>query len=118
MRVLVVDDDEPSCQLLAKVLQRSGMEVDWTIDGLAAYAMALQQHYDLFVFDVRMPLVLGTELAEGLKSTNPQTKVILISSFADAALQETATRLGVTLLSKPFSPDRLLEATVEVLKCA
>src|SRR5215210_6965863 len=45
MRVLVVDDDEPSCQLLAKILQRSGMEVDWTIDGLAAYAMALQQHY-------------------------------------------------------------------------
>ena len=117
MRVLVVDDDETSCQLLAKVLQSSGMEADWTIDGLAAYDMAQQRHYDLFVLDVHMPLVLGTELAEGLKNNHPSTKVILISSFADDVLQKTATRLGVSLLSKPFSPDRLLEAVVEVLQC-
>ena len=117
MRVLVVDDDETSCQLLAKVLQSSGMEADWTIDGLAAYDMAQQRHYDLFVLDVHMPLVLGTELAKGLKNNHPSTKVILISSFADDVLQKTATRLGVSLLSKPFSPDRLLEAVVEALQC-
>jgi DNA-binding response OmpR family regulator len=115
MRVLVVDDDETSCQLLAKVFRSNGMEAEWTIDGLTAYDMALQRHYDLFVLDVRMPLVLGTELAEGLKNDNPHAKVILISSFADDALQKTAGRLGVSLLSKPFSLDRLLETAAEVL---
>jgi len=95
------------------------MEVDWTADGLAAYDMALRRHYDLFVLDVRMPLVLGTDLAEGIRQGNPHAKVILISAFADEALQQTAARLGVSLLSKPFSLDSLLKATGQVLcQCA
>src|SRR6185295_890090 len=115
MRVLVVDDDEASCQLLVKVLQTNGMEVEWASNGLTAYDMALQQLYDLFILDVRMPLVLGTELAEGLKKERPDAKIIFISSFADEALQQVAARLSVPLLSKPFSVDCLLEATAKVM---
>jgi len=116
MHVLVVDDDEAFCQLLVKILQGNGMEAEWTSDGLNAYEKALRQPYDLFILDVRMPLVLGTELAEGLKKERPDAKVILISSFADEALQETAAHLGVSLLSKPFTIDRLLQTTTEVLR--
>ena len=116
MHVLVVDDDEAFCQLLVKILQNNGMEAEWTSDGLSAYEKALRRPYDLFILDVRMPLVLGTELAEGLKKERPDAKVILISSFADEALQETAAHLGVSLLSKPFTIDRLLQTTTEVLR--
>ena len=115
MQVLVVDDDEAFCQLLVKVLQSSGVEAEWTSDGLAAYEKALRQPYDLFILDVRMPLVLGTELAEDLKKERPDAKVILISSFADEALQQTAAHLGIPLLSKPFTLDRLLQTTAQVL---
>jgi len=111
MRVLIVDDDEVFCQLLVKILRTDGMEAEWTSDGLTAYEKALQQPYDLCILDVRMPLVLGTELAEGLKKERPDAKVILISSFADETLQQTATRLGVPLLSKPFTLERLLQTT-------
>jgi DNA-binding response OmpR family regulator len=116
MHVLVVDDDEAFCQLLVKILQSNGMEAEWTSDGLSACEKTLRQPYDLFIFDVRMPLVLGTELAEGLKKERPDAKVILISSFADEALQETAAHLGVSLLSKPFTLNRLLQTTTEVLR--
>ena len=116
MLVLVIDDDEAFCQLLVKILQTNGMKAEWTSDGLTAYRMALQKPYDLFIFDVRMPLVLGTELAEGLKKEQPDAKIILISSFADEALQQTAARLGVPLLSKPFTVERLLQTTTEVLR--
>jgi|SRR6266540_6917018 len=115
MRVLVVDDDETSCQLLVKVLRGKGMETDWTTDSLTGYALSLHHHYDLFILDVRMPLLLGTEFAEGLKKEHPKAKIILISAFADEALQKTAKSLGVSLLSKPFTPDRLLKMTAEVL---
>jgi CheY-like chemotaxis protein len=115
MQVLVVDDDEAFCQLLVKVLQSSGVEAEWTSDGLDAYEKALRQPYDLFILDVRMPLVLGTELAEDLKKERPDAKVILISSFADEALQQTAAHLGIPLLSKPFTLDRLLQTTAKVL---
>ena len=74
MRVLIVDDDETFCQLLAEVLQNKGMQVVWTTDGLEGYDMSTQQVYDIFIVDVRMPLILGTELAEALKRTIPMQR--------------------------------------------
>ena len=115
MRVLVVDDDETSCRLLVKVLSGQGMDADWTTDSLAGYDLSLHHPYDLFILDVRMPLLSGTDFAESLKKKNPTAKIILISAFADEALEQTAKNLGVSLLSKPFTPARLLKATAEVL---
>jgi DNA-binding response OmpR family regulator len=115
VRVLIVDDDETFCQFLAEVLEDKGMQVVWTIDGLAGYEKSLYESYDLFILDERMPLVLGTELVEDLKKDNPQAKIILISAFADETLQKRSQRLGVPLLSKPFAAERLLEVVKRTL---
>lgn len=115
MRVLVVDDDETFCQLLAEVLEGRGIKVAWTTDGLEGYETSLYQSYDLFILDQRMPLILGTELVEELKKDNPKAKIILTSAFADAVLQNISQSLGVPLLSKPFSAKRLLQAVDSIL---
>jgi DNA-binding NtrC family response regulator len=115
VRVLIVDDDETFCQLLAEVLENKGMQVVWTTDGLSGYEKSLYESYDLFILDERMPLVLGTELIEDLKRDNPQAKIILISAFADEALQKRTQTLGVPLLSKPFAAERLLETVARAL---
>jgi DNA-binding response OmpR family regulator len=109
VRVLIVDDDETFCRFLAEVLEDKGIQVVWTTDGLAGYEKSLYESFDLFILDERMPLVLGTELVEDLKNDNPQAKIILISAFADKALQKQSQRLGVPLLSKPFAVERLLD---------
>jgi YesN/AraC family two-component response regulator len=77
--------------------------------------MSTQQVYDVFIVDVRMPLILGTELAEALKKDHPHTKIILVSAFADPTLLRLAKRIDVQLLSKPFSTTHLLEAVERVL---
>ena len=115
MRVLVVDDDETSCQLLTKILQRTGAEVEWMTDSQAGFARSLQRHYDLLVLDVQMPGLLGTDFAAHLKQRRPEVQIILISAFADEGLHKTAARLGVLLLSKPFTPTALLAATSQAL---
>jgi two-component system cell cycle sensor histidine kinase/response regulator CckA len=115
MRVLIVDDDEICCRLLAKVLKHKGLEADWTTDSLTGYNLSLHHPYDLYILDVCMPLLLGTDLAESLKQENPEAPIILISAFADETLLKTAHSLGVALLSKPFTPDRLLAVTSEIL---
>ena len=116
MRVLIVDDDATFCQFLAEVLDDKGIEVVWTTDGLAGYEKSLYESYDLFILDERMPLVLGTELVEDLKRDRPQAKIILISAFADEALQKRSHKLGVSLLSKPFTANRLLEVVQSTLR--
>jgi DNA-binding response OmpR family regulator len=107
--VLVIDDDKIFCDFLVEILKQKGFRVTSSTDGLAGYAMALQDPYDLVIIDVRMPGVLGTELAESLRKEKPQLKIILISAFADEPLARTAADLGAPLVSKPFSANRLYE---------
>lgn len=116
MQILVIDDDETFCRLLVEILEEIGMHAVWTTNGLTGYEMLALEHYDLCIIDVRMPLVLGTELAEAIKEDYPRIKIILASAFADQALQDYARRLGVLLLSKPFSPNRLLDTVERALR--
>lgn len=117
MRVLVVDDNEIFCRLLAEILQDEGMKTTWTTDVVAAYdEMSTDDGYDLFILDVRMPLILGTELAEAFKATHPRAKIILVSAFADESLLKISQSIGVPLLSKPFSAKRFLEVVQSTLE--
>jgi two-component system nitrogen regulation response regulator NtrX len=115
MRVLIIDDDTNFCKLLAEILEEKGVEVEWTTDGFGGYEMSLDQPYDLFILDQRMPLVLGSELAEYLREDNPQAKIILTSAFADEALGDIAKSIDSPLLSKPFGAQRLLELIKRLL---
>ena len=110
MRVLIVEDDETFCQFLAEILESKGMQVVWTTDALEGLKES-QSHpcYDLCILDVRMPGLLGSEIAEALKQNKPKAKVILISAFADESLREVAAKLGSPLISKPFSAHDLLQ---------
>lgn len=109
MQVLVVDDDEIFCRFLVEALEDAGMSAIFTTNGLEAYELLNCEPYDLCIIDVRMPLVLGTELAEAIKQDYPRAKIILISAFADQALQEYARRKGIFLLSKPFTKLQLFD---------
>jgi DNA-binding response OmpR family regulator len=109
VRVLIVEDDETFCQFLTEILESKGIEVVWATDGLDGFRKAQSYLYDLFILDVRMPGLLGTEIAEALKQNNPGAKVILISAFADETLRQAASNLGAPLLSKPFSADDLFQ---------
>ena len=94
------------------------MDTAWTTDSLAGYDMAVHTRYDLYVIDVRMPGLLGTELVAGLKEAYLHAKILPIPSFADAALRQTARHLDVPLLSKPFTPTQFLAEIASVLRSA
>ena len=102
MRVLIIDDDRTFCRYLGEVLNELGHSADWVNDGLIGFERCLRQAYDVVICDVRMPLILGTELVAELQRDRPAQRVILISAFADAQLEAQANRCGARLLSKPF----------------
>jgi DNA-binding NtrC family response regulator len=112
-RILIIDDDETFCRLLAEIIEEMGIKARWTTNGLTGYEMLTRDDYDLCIIDVRMPLVLGTELSEAIRESYPRIKIILASAFADQALQNYASNEGLLLLSKPFTANRLLD-TVEL----
>jgi DNA-binding response OmpR family regulator len=115
MRALIIDDDQTFCEFLTEVLADKGIEGVWTTDGGEGYSLCCRQPFDLVISDVRMPSLLGTELAARLKRDNPHVKIILLSAFADDSTVDISTSLGIPLLSKPFVPDRLLEVIAQLL---
>jgi len=116
MRALVVDDDQIFCRFLVEVLEENGLEVNWTTSALAAYELLSRESYDISIIDVRMPLLLGTEILEAIKQAHPKARMILASAFADEVLQEYARSKGILLLSKPFTTKQLLDAVQLVVR--
>ena len=114
MRILVVDDDEIFCRLLVEFLEQVGIEATSRTDGLEAFELLNREAYDLCIIDVRMPLILGSELAEAIQEAHPQIKIILASAFPDRALQEYASRKGILLLAKPFTRLQLFDTVKSV----
>ena len=114
MRVLIIDDDRTFCRYLGEVLSELGHEADWVNDGLIGFERCLRQMYDVVICDVRMPLILGTELVSELQRDRPAQRVILISAFADEQLMAQATQCGARLLSKPFDASVLAGTLAEM----
>ncbi len=102
MRILVIDDDAVFSRYLAEVLTNLGHEAEWVTDGFLGFERCLRDEFDAVICDVRMPLMLGTELVAELRQDLPRLPIVLISAFADDQLAAQAEARGAWLLSKPF----------------
>jgi PAS domain S-box-containing protein len=78
-RVLVVDDNEDSAEVLAMVLQRAGHEVVTAYDGLTAVASAQRFTPEVMIVDIGLPGINGYEVARRLRADPAIAKVFLIA---------------------------------------
>ena len=115
-KVLIVDDDESSRQLLSEVLEANGYEVGAVEDGSAARAeLSRDGGYRIVVADLRMPKETGLELLRHLRQQNSHHRIILMSSFISGSERELAEELGANaLLEKPFRLNELLQVVAEL----
>ena len=84
-------------------------------NGVDALAIA-ERHpgpIDLLVTDVVMPRMSGPELSRQLESLRPSMAVLFMSGYSDSRLLshgEGVRQAKAQLLSKPFTPEQLLES--------
>ena len=115
-RILVVDDDQESRDLLREVLEANGYAVEAAADGLAARD-SIRRDGDsrIIIADMRMPNESGLELLRKLRQGPAKHEMILMSSFFSGAEKKAAKELGVyALLVKPFRLSELLQAVAEL----
>ena len=118
VKVLIVDDDEESRQLLSEVLEGNGYAVGAVGDGSAARE-ALDQDgaYRIVIADLHMPKESGLDLLKHLRQRNWTHHLILMSSFISLAEKELAHDLGArALLEKPFRLSELLDVVGELAR--
>jgi DNA-binding NtrC family response regulator len=105
-RILVVDNDLRSREIIARFLRESGYEVEQADDGLKAIAMLSDNGFALLICDVVMPQLGAFELIGRMRSLSLSTAVILISGHPDLLAQQNLPPLPY--LSKPFNMYDLL----------
>ncbi len=115
-KVLIVDDDAESRELLCEVLGAHGYCVDAVEDAAAALEeLKRDGEYRIVVADLRMPNRTGLELLQDLRQKNSKHEVILMSSFISGTERRLALELGAdALLEKPFRLSELLRVVGEL----
>lgn len=117
---LLLVEDEPTVRHLARdVLLAQGYEVLTACNGQDGLRMAREHQgppIPLVVTDVIMPQMGGKVMAEWLKSTYPDIKVLFTSGYTDEAIsRQGVLDPGVAFLPKPYTPATLTRKVREML---
>jgi CheY-like chemotaxis protein len=103
LRALVCDDEEPLRDLMARRLEKLGLEVERAESGKDAAARIDAQRYDLLVTDIYMPDVTGLELLQRMKALDPHAQVVVVTASATLDNAVGALNHGAfAYLTKPF----------------
>jgi len=117
--VLIVEDDQSVRHLARGMLEAQGYEVLTAPNGQEALRVVSQSHgrpIALVVTDVIMPLMSGKVMAEWLKITYPELKILFTSGYTDEAIaRHGVLETGVEFLPKPYSRSTLLHKVREML---
>ena len=109
IKILVVDDSRDFCSNLADILQLKDYAVATACDGFAALELAKQNHFDVVIMDIKMPVMNGVDAFKRMKSIAPDTAVIMLTAYAMEELIKEALREGAFgFLTKPLDIEKLL----------
>ncbi len=111
-RIVVAEDDQDMCALVADTLRRDGYDVTEVPNGgdllvRIGRQYRSQEPMDLLVSDVRMPVITGMAILRALRDAHSTMPVVLMSAFADAATRREVESLDAVFLDKPLHPSAL-----------
>jgi CheY-like chemotaxis protein len=112
-QVLIVDDNEPNRDMLARRLRRKDFNLSMASNGGEALSMVKANLYDLILLDIMMPEVDGYTVLKELKADPLLRKipVIMVSALEEMDSVMKCMEIGADdYLTKPFDPDMLKAA--------
>ena len=117
MRILLVEDELNTANLLAKGLREDTYAVDVASDGEQALAQAYMTDYDLIILDVMLPLKDGFAVCHELRSTGSAMPILMLTARDAVADRIKGLDTGADdYLVKPFNFDELLARVRALLR--
>ncbi|HKQ85777.1 MAG TPA: response regulator [Candidatus Acidoferrales bacterium] len=117
-KILIVEDNEPNRQMLARRLERKGFAVVTAPDGEGGYSLARAEAPDLILMDISLPGMDGWQVIELLKSEASTRDIPLIILTAHALVDDRSKAVAVgcdDYFSKPADFQRLLDVIGRLL---
>lgn len=120
MKVMIAEDEFYSRKMLVKMLQELDFEIEICLEaetGKQAADYLTKAAVDLVITDIRMPEMDGLELAEYAAEHCPETRVIIVSGYADFSYAQKAIQYGVQdYLTKPVKLGELEHSIGKLIK--
>jgi len=118
--LLIVEDNEMNQKYITSLLKKWQLDFDLARNGQEAVDLHGDHTYDLIFMDLQMPVMDGFEATQTIRSsTDGNSKVPIVALTASTFLskKKLALKAGMTdFLSKPFTPDQLLDLLRKYLK--
>jgi two-component system cell cycle response regulator DivK len=118
-KILVVDDNQDSRELVVKLLKNKGYEMIEAADGEEALEKAVSERPDLILMDIAIPKVDGYEVTKRLKSLEEfkGTPIVALTAHAMRGDREKALEAGCEgYISKPINIRELPEQVRSFLR--
>ena len=108
-KILLLEDDRELGDTLQELLEDAGYEVKLVRSGEEAIDASYEDRFDLYVFDINLPDIQGTDLLESLRGADDKTPTIFISALSDIKSIARGFEVGADdYIKKPFMPEELL----------
>ena len=109
--LLLVDDDELLCTVLARALERRGFGVTVAHDFAGALAAAGRAAFRYAIVDLKFPGGTGLSLVERLVAAQPGIRIVILTGYASIATAIEAVKRGAHYyLAKPAHADDVMRA--------
>ena len=116
-RLLIVEDEQPLAQAMARTLRSRGFEADIALTGAEARERFTATEYALILMDIRLPDESGYGLLGELRRLRPRTAVVMISGVDDPELGKAAVEHGAYgYFVKPVGATEMYLAAVNALR--
>jgi len=115
IKILIVDDEKPICDLIDMNLSAGGYQCAAVQDGIAALRMIEEEAFDLILLDIMLPGADGYDIMEYIRPLG--IPVIFITARHEVKDRVKGLRLGADdYLVKPFAVDELTARVESVLR--
>ena len=108
-KVLIIEDEEKTRDLLKRAIDKEGYETLVASDGLEGLQVFRREQPDIVITDTKMPNVDGMEVLHTVKDISPSTEVILVTAHGEYDTAILALRQGtLDYIKKPVALDQLI----------
>ena len=110
-RILVVEDDIATRELLRRILELEGCDLDLVSDGEKAVGALAQRRYDAIILDIALPKMSGTDVMEYIASTTPEVlaSIVVVTGLEAGEIRKLFPDICETM-SKPVMPGKLISS--------
>ncbi|NOZ06634.1 MAG: response regulator [Chloroflexi bacterium] len=103
LRILVIEDETPVRNLVAKMLRSDGHHVVTKADGTSGLEAFSSQPFDIVFTDLGMPGISGWEVAQRIRAQNDTIPIVLVTGWGSEVEESRLAATGVThVITKPF----------------